>query len=54
MDVAFSPDSRILVAASFDRTIRQWDAGTGGGEVVWRVPDQPVWCFIPAGRTVVE
>src|SRR5262249_15017936 len=27
--VAFSPHGRLLVAASFDQTVRVWDAGTG-------------------------
>lgn len=51
LSVAFSPDGKSVVAGSWDRTIRQWDATTGEMRVVGRC-DSPVSsiAFSPDGK----
>ncbi len=56
---SFSPDGRLVVTASWDRTARLWDAAGGRGEVASPLQrfthDAEVWSasFSPDGRTVV-
>ena len=40
--VVFSPDSRVLASASFDRTVRLWNVETEAQLAEWKAPDGDV------------
>jgi RNA polymerase sigma factor (sigma-70 family) len=50
LQVFFSPDSKTLVTAQFDGTLRAWDVATGQGRLVGKHEEQP-WslCFAADG-----
>jgi WD40 repeat protein len=54
--VAFSPDGRALASASWDNTIRLWDAASGALRRTLAGHTQPVWsvAFSPDGRALAS
>ncbi|KAJ5184627.1 WD40 repeat-like protein [Penicillium cf. griseofulvum] len=55
-DLSFSPDSRLVVSASTDKTLRLWETATGRASHVLEVQasDMPIVLFSSHGRLLAS
>ncbi|MBH8564879.1 caspase family protein [Nostoc sp. CENA67] len=54
--VAFSPDSKTIASASWDKTVKLWNAATGKEIITLKEHTYPVWSvtFSPDGKTIAS